>query len=214
MKSGIILLACSTSFIFFSTLGAFAQTESQPLIFSQKDFDTVVLANAVNHFVELGETAAVEQLKKIASQDFASSKIDLTFRVACVSRILWENDEAPIAAPRLGVYGGGISVDRNKQQGLNNWPKYPVAKSGKSFFIVVHSGRGGTGLGPNGGIAKYIDHCQANGTFLATAIPVPNSEESSADLATLLDSERWKNSKGADEKTLKSLKSQLPTPVR
>ena len=211
MKNEIILLAFSTSFVFFSTLGAFAQTESQPIIFSQTDYDTAALASAVNHFVELGETVAVEHLKKIASQDFASSKVDITFRVACVSRILWENDEVPIAAPRLGMYGGGISVDRN---GRNIWPKYPVAKSGDSYFIVVHSGRGGTGLGSNGRIAEYIDHCQANGTFLASAIPVPNSEESTTDLANLLKSERWQNAKGTDEKTLESLKSQLPTPGR
>ena len=139
MKNGIILLAFSTSFVFFSTLGAFAQTESQPIIFSQTDYDTAALASAVNHFVELGETVAVEHLKKIASQDFASSKVDITFRVACVSRILWENDEVPIAAPRLGMYGGGISVDRNRPQGGNIWPKYPVAKSGDSYFIVAVS---------------------------------------------------------------------------
>lgn len=160
----LIITSVLFTLVLAFTIELYAQQQT-PKFFTSKENTSANLATAVNYFVNLGEEKSATALAAIVSKRTFSNKIDLDFRVACVSRILWRNAKKPIMPPRLGFYGGGVSIDPRNQSELEKWPLFPVAKSGVSYFIVVNGGRGGTGQSSNLNV-DYIQHCKRTGTFL------------------------------------------------
>ncbi|MDB4778243.1 hypothetical protein OAG68_02180 [bacterium] len=92
--------------------------------------------------------------------------------------------------------------------------RYPIAKSGSSYFLVVNGGRGGAGQTTD--VSKYIDHCHQSGAFLEESIPVPTAGEAAADANQLRNSERWvaEFMNSGDGNTWKSIQSQIPNRAR
>ena len=117
---------------------------SVPRLFTQPDFDTTDLIDAVNHYVRLGEARPTNQLKELA-ENHQSTEFNVRERIRWVSRILYLKQDGvpamyfpdmPLAeAPNAGMPWLSISRDE--------WPLYPLAKQGKSkfafAFISVHS---------------------------------------------------------------------------
>ena len=117
---------------------------SVPRLFTQPDFDTTDLIDAVNHYVRLGEARSTNQLKELA-ENHQSTEFNVRERIRWVSRILYLKQDGvpamyfpdmPLAeAPNAGMPWLSISRDE--------WPLYPLAKQGKfkfAFaFISVHS---------------------------------------------------------------------------
>lgn len=191
-----------------------AQTE-MPDFFTTTKVDAAEFASAVNQFVELGETETVRVLKALRSKPFRG-KVDLQLRVACICRVLWQNSDDPIPPPTMGMYGGGVSIGSNQSEKLKDWPLFPVAKAGDSYFVVVHGGRGGTGIShrpPSG----YLKKCQTSGSFLTEKIAVPSKQDADENASQLRKSARWRkefSDKGDDRKTWKSIESQIPNKTK
>ncbi|MEL7500575.1 MAG: hypothetical protein AAFN77_23485 [Planctomycetota bacterium] len=195
------------SILVLAVPGKLLAQDAVPKFFTNAKTNSAELASAVNHFVELGEQQSAEVLRGIADSQTFSNEIDLQFRVACVARIVWQNARKPVAPPSLGLYGGGVTVDSGNQA---EWPLFPVAKSGDSYFIVVHGGRGGTGTSAN--LGSYINKCRANGTFLVKKIKLQTSQQCEADAKSLRQSKRWTTEfpdKSDDETTWNSIRSQI-----
>lgn len=187
-----------------------------PDFFTSLEVDTAQLASAVNHFVELGETKAFDALKEIRSRQTFSGKIDGHFRLACICRVLWQNSDNPIPPPHLGMYGGGVSVGAGQSAKLKDWPMFPVAKAGNSYFIVVYDGRFGTGMSRSLPIG-YFTQCQTSGSFLTEKISVPAKEDAEIDARQLRQSAHWINEfpgQGADREAWRSIESQIPNNAR
>lgn len=208
----IIAFTClSLAFLYATPHVSNAQAE-MPHFFTSPDVDAAQLATAVNHFVELGEAETVHALDAIRSKVVFSGKIDTPLRLACVCRVLWQNSDHPIPPPHLGMYGGGVSIGSGQSAKLKNWPMFPVAKAGNSFFVVVHGGRGGTGQSYNLP-SSYLTLCQTSGTFLTEKISVPSKQDAETNAKQLRQSARWLTEfpdQGDDQKAWRSIESQIP----
>ena len=213
MQKLIVTSVLPTLMLAFS-LELHAQKET-PQFFTSKENTSAHLASAVNYFVNLGEEKSAIALAAIAKKQTFSGEIDVAFRVACVCRILWRNADNPIVPPSLGMYGGGVSVDPRNQTELNEWPLFPVAKSGVSYFIVVNGGRGGTGRSASLD-DDYIQRCQSTGTFLTKEITVPTTQQFKADAELLRQSDRWSKEfpKSSGNAIWLSIQSQNPKIAR
>lgn len=188
-----------------------AQDEA-PAFFTSPKADAAQLASAVNQFVEMGEIKALRALKKIRDKQTFSGKVDGHFRLACICRVLWQNSDHPIPPPRIGSYGGGVSIGSSKSAKLKDWPLYPVAKAGDSYFVVVYGGRGGTGTSHRLPL-EYFEQCKKSGSFLSEEIPVPQKRDGEADATKLRQSARWQKEfpKLKDERNAwSSIAAQIP----
>lgn len=179
-----------TSLLLFGLLTLISvETNAQtPSFLTEIDINAFLLAEATNHYISLGEKATIEEFKKLAEQDFFSNDVDTTFRIACLCRILWANDEEPISPPKLGMYGQGVRNHQKSDNSSTAWPLYPLAKSGSTYFVVVHGGRGGGRTVP---ISTYIEQCQQGGTFRQQEIAVPTNQRAVDDAEALRNSTRW-----------------------
>lgn len=189
MLNRFVFLSMFAMLALVSTDNLRAQSDTLPSFLTELQWDATVVAEAVNHFVEQGEDAAIKELKSVVASDYFSNRMDLSFRVACLCRILWEKRDEPIPPFNLGVFFEGVAFVRFDEADHQTWPIHPLAKSGNSYFLVVCGGRVGTGQTTN--ISKYIDRCRESGEFLEEAIPVPTLEEIAADADKLRNSERW-----------------------
>lgn len=70
-----------------------------------------------------------------------------------------------------------------------DWPLFPVAKSGDTYCIVAQEY-----LFPNAqeSLSEYLDYCRANATFRTRPIKVPTREIAKEQLSTLRQSQRWR----------------------
>src|SRR5262245_46350266 len=103
-------------------LGASPCHAEVPKLFREAAFTCATLAEAVNHYVELGEDAAVKELEALTrdwSKDYVS-KFSRNERVGWVCRILFQpKEKAPLRAPFFGVLH---FPDRSMP--LQSWPLY------------------------------------------------------------------------------------------
>ena len=141
-----------------------------------RELSAGAFAQAVNHFVSLGESASIQELKSLCEVS--------GFRTAFLCRVLYEGKEGPIRPPGFG----GLELPVHTMP-YTNWPIYPVAHSGSSYFV----------LGEDymlGGIAEepedYVDYCHSNGVFRTTPIPVPTRDQAIKDAIALRESQAWK----------------------
>jgi hypothetical protein len=180
-----LFLICLTSM----TLGL-AHAEVQKL-FLQKSFTSANLAEAVNHYVTIGEASTLKELQDLAAQEspsanenFLGKGFSVTERVGWVCRILYEpKGRSPLRAPRFG----DLSLPE-KSMPAEKWPLFPVAVSGSTYVVLKQ------GYTPNGtpeDVAHYLAYCKNNGVFRKTPVEVPTKEQAEEDIENLRHSAEW-----------------------
>jgi hypothetical protein len=151
-----------------------------PLLFQEYWFDASKLAEAVNHFVALGEDAAVEELMALAAD------INLRGRIGWVCRVLFiPRGRKPLRPP---MYGGYPFLPVASMP-LERWPLFPVVRSGSTYFVL---GEGYVLGGFPESAQHYITYCRENGTFRRKPVKVPGREQALKDFAALRRSKAWK----------------------
>lgn len=169
--------------------GTAAQGTGVPVLFTERPYTAATLAEAVNHFVDLGEDAAVRELHRLCTWWFADigRGFDVDERIGWVCRILFEpKGRDPLRQPFFGALRGLPWPSMPLQQ----WPLYPVARSGSSYFVL---GEGYVVDGVPEDPHEYIEYCRANGTFRREPVPVPSHEQAVRDALDLRQSAAWKS---------------------
>jgi hypothetical protein len=164
-----------------------------PRLFEQKEFTAAGLAEAVNHFIALGEKAAVKELLGLESDFITECSRDFRVneRIGWVCRILFQPKTEPIRPPGYGALDLPDSMVRDSK----NWPLFPIALSGSTYFVLSE------GYSLEGKAERprdYIDHCQRVGVFRTKPIPVPTKQRAMADAKTLRESAVWKTIRWQD----------------
>ena len=142
-----------------------------PQLFRQRDFTAASFAEAANHFVTLGEDAAVQELRGLAldhSKDFAGHRGEwnINERIGWMCRVLFDpKDKQPIRQPLFG----GLSSPYHTMP-LSRWPRYPVALSESTYFVLS---QGYILDGFPEDPKDYIEHCRKNGVFRKSKVTVP-----------------------------------------
>jgi hypothetical protein len=78
-----------------------------------------------------------------------------------------------------------------------DWPLYPVALSGSSYFVID----AGIIIGASNpeDAASYLQYCRESGVFRTTQVPLPTRTQAVDDAAALRTSRAWKAIKWADK---------------
>jgi hypothetical protein len=166
-----------------------------PKLFREKPFTCAALAQAVNHFVALGETTAVWELEDLTLdwvKDHEKAGFSRNERIGWVCRILFQpTEKEPLREPR---YGGHSSLP-DRSMPLKTWPLYPVASFGKSYFVLSE----GYSLR---GVAEdpkaCLKYCRTEGRFLKDEVPIPTRDQALKDAEELRKSDAWKAIKWKD----------------
>jgi hypothetical protein len=168
-----------------------------PKLFREEPFTCVTLAEAVNHYVALGEEKAAKELESLVSdwdterRAETNRQFSINERIGWVCRILFEpKGKEPVRQPLFG----GLRLPSNSMP-LARWPLYPVAASGSSYF-VLSEGYYLEGLAEDP--KDYLKYCRANGKFRKEAVPIPSRIQALKDLEKLRQSEAWKAIKWKD----------------
>jgi len=170
------------------TLGL-ARAEA-PKLFCEKTFTCRTLADAVNHYVGIGQDAAVKELNELACVEAAEAEANRGFntrgfsvneRIGWVCRILFEpnTNSAPKATPKSDPQKrdpylrapkfGRLDVPE-KFMPIARWPLYPVVLSGSTYFVISESYTLGN-VAPEDP-KHYIAYCVENGNFRTTSVTV------------------------------------------
>lgn len=154
--------------------------------FSKKQFNASDLAEAANHFIEMGETQALKKMEEVSITRQTKGPGDPTsLRMIFLMRVIFQPQKQAIRRPLIGAFF--IPIDGNDQA---NWPHFPLVKSGDSYFLLTNS-MGGTGIPES--TTKYLQHCMEHGTFRKEKISVPNRKQAESDLDKLWLSKRWQS---------------------
>ena len=82
---------------------------SVPRLFTQPDFDTTDLIDAVNHYVRLGEARSTNQLKELA-ENHQSTEFNVRERIRCLDADFWQApNERFLGRLFANVVGAGSS---------------------------------------------------------------------------------------------------------
>jgi hypothetical protein len=201
MTSGMLIVrasARSVKTMLFSLLFFMLAAQSRgetPRLFREKPFNAAQLAEAVNHFVALGEESAIHELTELTPEhsykrDRLGRFINVRDRVSWVCRILFQpKDNHPLEPPG---YGGVPLPDMP----LARWPILPIAHSGSSYFVLA------TGYRRVFGVVQipqeYLVYCRRKGVFRTHPIPVPTRAQAQSDVLELRNSPAWKAIKWED----------------
>jgi hypothetical protein len=169
-----------------------------PKLFTEKPFNSVTLAEAVNHYVAIGETATIMELQQLAAQEksdadfFDNHGFCLGERIGWVCRILYEpQGHSPLRAPKFGI----LSIPERTMP-LEKWPLYPVAVSGSTYVVLNQSY---TPKGKPEDVTHYLAYCKDSGVFRKNPVAVPTQEQAMKDAAAIRQSEPWKAIKWKDD---------------
>lgn len=167
-----------------------------PHLFQEREFTAASFAEAVNHFVSIGEAVAVRELQGLGSHYSGSNFMRGSLvndqigwlcsneRVGWMCRVLFEpKDAEPLRPPR---FGGLLLPDHTMP--LKSWPRYPVALSGTTYF-VLSEGLSMSGIPEDPG--AYIEYCLTNGVFRTGKVTVPTRLQALADAVVLRNSKAW-----------------------
>jgi hypothetical protein len=163
-----------------------------PRLFAYRDFTPIDFSEAVNHFVSLGENAAVEELEKLALHRDQRGEFNNDERVGWICRVLFEGrDGRALRAPKFGV----LEFLPPRDLMATNWPQFPVTKSGSTYFVLWEGYISLQGSPQFENPKTYIEYCRQNGVFRERPVAVPSKEKAREDLATLKASAAWKSIK-------------------
>lgn len=166
---------------------------ASPELFRRQAFNAAIIANAVNHYVALGEQAAKAELSALALDDSNPamrtgdgplSAADVASRVSWMCLILWPSK--PGHSSRPPAFGALVAIDGHIRP--EDFPLYPVVQSGISYFILADSYLVG-GLPEK--TAHYLADCEARGTFRSQPVAVPTRQEAKRDASMLRRSPAW-----------------------
>jgi hypothetical protein len=168
-----------------------------PKLFTEKNFTSTTLAEAVNHFVAIGQDAAVKEMQELAAQKDANSDCFLgkgfstDERIGWVCRILFQaNDGSSLRPPKYGY----LSLPE-KFMPADQWPLYPVVQSGSTYIVLCENY---TAKGVPETAAHYIKYCVKNGAFRKIPVAVPTKEQALKDTLAFRQSDLWKKMKWED----------------
>lgn len=163
-----------------------------PRLFQEREFTAAAFAEAVNHFVALGEDAAVKELRGLASDPATEIYREFSFseRVGWMCRVLFQPKSGNLRPPRFGALLLPYNTMPDK-----NWPLYPVAASGSTYFVLSE---GYLLAGMAEDPKAYIDYCRRTGVFRKKPVHVPTEVQALGDAATLRQSAAWKSIKWKD----------------
>jgi hypothetical protein len=168
-----------------------------PRLFQEKGFTAASFADAVNYFVSLGEEQGVHELKDLAmdhSTDFtvhSNGLWSVNERIGWMCRVLFESKTNALVRPPAF---GGLNLP-NHTMPFANWPLYPVALSGSTYFVLSEGySVGGRPEDPK----AYIDYCRQTGVFRTKPIAVPTRAQALTDVADLRQSAAWQAIKWED----------------
>ncbi len=167
-----------------------------PELFRQKSFTAATFAEAVNHFVALGEDVAIRELRSLAIERYKDygghdGQWSTNERIGWMCRVLFDpKDKQPLHQLLLGAPHLPY-----RTMPLSNWPRFPVALSGSTYFVL---GKGRTLFGVPEDPQEYIDYCRRSGVFRKTQVPVPTRAQALQDAAALRKSKAWRDIKWED----------------
>lgn len=177
-----------------------------PKLLTQKAFTSDSLAEAVNHYVALGEAGTFKELDAFMAEDATHTNwlfnrgYNVNERIAWIFRILYTPKQTTLRVPKTGeVIRGTVEPLRAPEFGtlsipertmpLENWPLYPVALSGSTYVVLKER------YAPKGvpeTVQHYMAYCKDNGIFRTTPVPVPTREQALKDVQQLKQSAAWK----------------------
>jgi hypothetical protein len=161
-----------------------------PKLLTERAFTSATLAEAVNHYVAIGEPAALNELKECAAQDtdhanwLSNRGFSTGERIGWICRILYEpQGHSALRAPKFGV----LNIPE-KTMPAEKWPLYPLALSGTTYLVLNQHY---TPDGTEETAVHYLDYCRKNGVFRKSPIAVPTEEQAMQDAAALRQSVAW-----------------------
>jgi hypothetical protein len=169
-----------------------------PKLLTERAFTSATLAEAVNHYVAIGEPAAIKELQQCAAEDavhtawISNRGFSVGERVGWICRILYEpKGHSTLRAPKFGI----LNIPE-KTMPADKWPLYPLALSGSTYLVLnQHYTPDGT---PEEA-THYLDYCRNNGVFRKSPVTVPTQEQAALDAAALRQTPAWKAIKWKDE---------------
>lgn len=171
-----------------------------PRLFTTPNFTSSDFAEAVNHFTNLGEVAAIQQLEELASEGDSyhiyrtEGKEGFYYpeRVGWMCRVLFAGkDGRSLRPPKFGTLDFLPPPDLM----ATNWPQFPIAKSGSTYFVLWEGYITVSGEKGLEDAKTYIEYCQKNGVFRRHSVIVPTKRKALEDLAALKASDAWKSIK-------------------
>ena len=196
MTRTLILSTAALCVIAFLNLSAAEQNPANnlPKFMTEKDFTCAMFAEAINHYVDMGEAKAIAALKSYADAKPRVEAEDQTHRrMAFICRVLFEpKEKAPLRPPAFG----GLTDLPNNSMPLEKWPLYPIVHAGDSYFVLAE------GYSLDGKAERtiaYIEYCCVEGKFRKNRVPVPNRAQALRDYELLRKSEPWKALKWIDK---------------
>jgi hypothetical protein len=195
----MLVIKAMKKLLFYLTLMTLGICRAEvPKLFTEKPFNSVTLAEAVNHYVAMGEPASVVELQQLAAQDkadvdfFANHGFCLSERISWVCRILYEpRGHSPLRSPKFGI----LSLPERTMP-LEKWPLYPVALSGSTYVVLNQSY---TPHGKSENVTHYLQYCKDEGVFRTNPVVVPTREQALQDTLALRQSAPWKAIKWQDD---------------
>ncbi|HQY88103.1 MAG TPA: hypothetical protein PK402_05550 [Tepidisphaeraceae bacterium] len=155
-----------------------------PSFLVHDEFTSATFADAINYFVEMGEQKAIQLLISQTGPANAWGQ-RLGNRLALVCRVLFEpKDKNALRPPKFGSLGLPY-----RTMPLTDWPHFPVAYSGSSYFVLAD---GYDIIGFPESHRDSVLYCNATGKFRKDCVSVPTRVEAERDLDLLLASPEWK----------------------
>jgi hypothetical protein len=181
------------SLVIVVILGVSPSHAEPPKLFREKTFTSATLADAANHYIALGEKAAVRELESESPEWDTDHKAGFSRneRIGWVCRIVFQpKGKKPLRGPAYG----GHDLPYNTMP-LTKWPLYPVARSGSTYFVLSEGYQlGGYPEDPK----HYLDYCKTEGKFRTERVPTPTRCQALQDVEQLRRSEAWKAIKWVD----------------
>jgi len=177
-----------------------------PKLFTERAFTSASLAEAVNHFVAIGEAATIKEFEKASLEDashndwISNRGFCVNERIGWVCRILYTPKEpSPLLVPKSGnlIPGntvplraprfGSLNIPENTMP-IEKWPLFPVAVSGSTYVVLK---QGYTPDGRTEDLKHYLAYCKNNGVFRTAPVSVPTRKQAEKDVANLRQSDQW-----------------------
>jgi len=172
----------------------------EPKLFREQSFNAADLAEAANHFIGIGEAASVKELNGLAANHSGEADQRVVHRIGWICRIIFRPKAKDALLPP--AYGalfdlGDLCVHKTVDDIIKEWPLFPVALSGSTYFVL--SDRYSLG-GRSQDLKEYVAYCQTNGVFMTTLLKVPTEQQALKDAAALRRSKAWRAIKWEDKK--------------
>ena len=193
-------------FIFFIVMTLGLGRADVPQLFRERAFNCATMADAVNHYVGLGEDAAVKELEDPSeveaaevdkNRGFDTRGFSINERIGWVCRILFEPKTGSKLPPYLRAPKFGKLGIPEKFMPIADWPLYPVVLSGSSYFVMSESYSDDNHVPEEP--KHYIEYCRENGDFRKTPVTMPTKAQAIMDAAALRQSAPWQAIQWVDD---------------